>query len=77
MDLTSPATLASSETTTPGRATRCQVLTTGRRGVNRCESEAIDPAGEILLCLKHAARAIELLGRQPGITITLTSPTGA
>ena len=59
--------------TTMPRAPRCQVLAIGCRGANRCESEAVDPDGEILICQSHLARALELAGHLPGIQITLTA----
>jgi hypothetical protein len=73
MDLTPTATLASPPATTPGRRTRCQVLDITRRGVNRCTDEAVDPVGEILICLCHLAAALELVRYLPGIEITIAA----
>ena len=33
---------------------------TDRRG-NQCTAEAVDPNGELLLCVRHLAAAIELI----------------
>lgn len=41
---------------------------------NQCTAEAVDPDGEILLCISHLGRALELAGHLPGVTITLTPP---
>ena len=35
----------------------------GRHG-DLCTAEAVDPEGEILLCLVHLGRALELLARR-------------
>ena len=40
------------------RRTTCRYL---RRDNNQCTGEAVDPNGEILLCTKHLARALELV----------------
>jgi len=39
------------------------------RYANRCTGEAVDPAGEILICQRHLGYAMELLQAQ-GFTIT-------
>lgn len=41
------------------RKTRCRYLREETRG--QCTAEAADPNGEILLCIKHLARAVELI----------------
>lgn len=46
------------------RAIRCRYLTVSKRGeVGPCPNEAADPEGEIVLCPKHLARALEMLKR--------------
>jgi hypothetical protein len=45
-------------TTTTDRLTRCRYR---RRNEEMCTGEAVDDLGEILLCPKHLARAIELV----------------
>lgn len=40
------------------RITRCRYL---RRNNDQCTGEVVDPDGEILLCTKHLARALELV----------------
>lgn len=36
-----------------------------RRDGNLCTGEAVDPDGEVLLCVKHLGRAMEMIrGRQ-------------
>ena len=39
---------------------RCRYL---RRNEQLCTAEAVDPVGEVLLCSKHLARAMQLLNR--------------
>lgn len=47
------------------RLPRCRYLASGpRRTLDRCTAEVVDPAGEILLCIAHLARAMELVNRQ-------------
>ncbi len=41
---------------------------------DRCQNEAVDPAGEVLICPVHLMAVLELAGRQPGISIVLTAP---
>jgi hypothetical protein len=43
------------------RIERCRLLD-GR--LNRCANPAADPVGEIALCARHLARALELLRRR-------------
>ena len=46
----------------------------GRHG-DLCTAEAVDPEGEILLCLVHLGRALELLARRnPSIRKLLEGP---
>lgn len=45
-------------TTTTVRKTTCRYL---RRNAELCTAEAVDPDGEILLCVKHLGRAMELV----------------
>lgn len=40
------------------RRITCRYL---RRDSNQCTGEAVDPDGEILLCTKHLARALQLV----------------
>ena len=54
-----------------GRKIRCRMTT---RLADRCQDEAVDPAGEALICAKHLALVLELAGRLPGIGITVTAP---
>ena len=51
-----------------GRKIRCRMTT---RLSNRCQAEAVDPLGEILICQRHLALALELAGHLPGIKIIL------
>lgn len=51
---------ANTPTTTPPRAVRCRYLD---RLSNQCTSEAVDPEGEVLLCVHHLGRALELVRR--------------
>ncbi len=47
------------------RIVRCRYLQAHpRHGLNQCTSEAADPEGEILLCVRHLALAIELWHRR-------------
>jgi len=43
---------------------------------NRCTGEAVDPDGEILICQRHLALAVEMLGHMKGVEIIITSPDG-
>lgn len=45
----------------PDRLTRCRYLD---RYDNRCTGEAVDPEGEVLLCITHLGRALELFRRR-------------
>lgn len=45
----------------PPRRIRCRYLD---RNDNRCTSEVVDEVGEILLCVHHLARALELIRRR-------------
>lgn len=56
---------ATDETGRPARAVRCRYLT---RFSDPCASEAVDPAGEILLCRRHLGLAMQLL-RHHGLEI--------
>lgn len=47
------------------RVVLCRVLRRGTSG--QCTGEAVDPNGELLICSRHLARAIELL-RAAGLT---------
>lgn len=40
------------------RRITCRYL---RKDSNQCTAEAVDPSGEILLCIKHMARTIEMV----------------
>lgn len=51
-------------TTTTDRRITCRVA--NRLG-DLCTGEAVDPDGEILLCLKHLGRALELFRRRAGV----------
>lgn len=53
-------------------ATRCRYL---RRSHDQCTGEAADPNGEILLCPKHLARALELVHRWKKVTAAITAST--
>lgn len=45
---------------------------------NQCTGQAVDAEGELLLCEKHLARALELLARKiPGLAVFLTGGEGA
>jgi len=44
------------------RKTICRYLREGAKG--QCTAEAVDSHGEILLCITHMARAIELVKRK-------------
>lgn len=50
----------------PEKTAKCRVYT---RYANRCTGDAIDPLGEVLLCQRHLAAAMQLLTAQ-GFTIT-------
>jgi hypothetical protein len=57
-------TMQDSTPTGSGRRITCRYLT---RDGNQCTGEAADAEGEITLCLKHLARAFELIQhRMPG-----------
>jgi hypothetical protein len=60
------------------RKVRCRYLTTGKRGqVDQCTGEAVDPDGEILLCILHLGRALELLRQwNPMIAAAVEALTG-
>lgn len=47
----------------PARRVTCRYLD---HHSNRCTGEAVDPAGEILLCVAHLARALELVRNRAG-----------
>lgn len=56
---------------TEDRIVRCRYL---RRNTEFCTGEAIDPEGDILICQKHAARVMALIGDQmerAGLTLGL------
>ena len=42
----------------PAAVVRCRYLD---RNSNQCTGEAVDPLGEVLLCTRHLARALELV----------------
>ena len=42
----------------PPRLVRCRYL---RLNDTQCTAEAADPAGDVLLCTKHLARALRLI----------------
>ena len=45
---------------------RCRYLASGKRGsLDRCTAEAVDPVGEIILCISHLALALELIQGVP------------
>lgn len=44
--------------TTETRRTTCRYL---RRSGNLCTAEVVDEHGEVLLCAKHLARAMEMI----------------
>lgn len=48
------------------RVITCRYLRRGAEG--QCTAEAVDPDADVLICMRHAARVLELINTRAGTT---------